>query len=1149
MSGGYSAFDITRAAQWRASNPAVSAWVSANAGSGKTYVLSQRVLRLLLQGVPPAKIICLTYTKAAAANMAMRVFSTLAEWTRLNDQTLRARIADLGLEEAQTPEDLARARRLFARTVETPGGLKIQTIHAFCERLLHLFPFEAGVAASFTVMEDDEVQRALKYACDQCLASAKDNQDLSHHLDIFARASSADAFFALMKEALTNRHHIQDMLRHGGIARYVQQLMQWLDVPATLTAQQCAAQKWQWVIPPTEWMSVSATLMQGSSADQTNAHFFRTAASFDDADLAYNKIRPFYITSKGPRTRLMTKGLASSYPSLHQAMEHEQKRIIDYENNASAFALVERSHALMVVFEYVAHNYRRYKALRGKLDFDDLITRTVDLLSRSTAAQWVLYKLDSGIDHILVDEAQDTSPPQWQILNALTHEFTSGAGHRTITRSFFAVGDEKQSIYSFQGAEPEQFSMMRRHFEQRVTSAGLDFATIPLYMSFRSATGILKSVDTIFRSPAHRAGLSSDDVELVHEAWKTHLPSRVELWPHIERSDEDHDNNNWLLPVDALEKNDPIVIVAHRLARAIADLIAPSSSERVADKQGDARPIRAGDIMILVRKRGPLFNAIIRALKEHNVPVAGADRLELTDHLAVMDLIALGRALLLPDDDLTLACVLKSPFFDFSDDDLLMLAPQRGDSSLWTALANSPAYRGTYELLCQWQNYAQHHTPFEFYTFVLSVMQGRQKLTARLGVEAGDALDEFLRHALNFERNEPAALLGFLSSLDGADIAVKRDLEAASHYVRVMTAHAAKGLEAKIVFLPDTTSPPVPRGRVSKNLLSVDLPSGSLLFWSKNKTDPPQTQSVRAAEEMAIAQEHRRLLYVALTRAEERLYIMGVGKVNEQSWYDIIHTGLASSMHSAPAPWDAHDKILILSHGAFKQEAPHDLSPLRDDKPLPVWALKAAAPEYQPELPMSPSTALAAADQFEKVSASDHSASSALYGRLMHVLLQYLPTCAPQKRAQAAQNFITSRAQMLAPALQHMLCAEALAVFDDPIMRDLLRHPKKQAEVALAGRVTLPHGVSIDVAGQIDLLIDAPEALYILDYKTGPARDLADTPEAYLAQLGLYRRLVMRLYPARDVRALLIWTSGPRLCLLAEEQMEKALRKIRSSAH
>lgn len=1152
MSMSSSAFESVKKTQWSASNPAVSAWVSANAGSGKTHVLSQRVLRLLLRGVPPAKIVCLTYTKAAAANMAMKVFSTLAEWTRLGDADLSRAIADMGVTQSLSAADLALARRLFARTVETPGGLKIQTIHAFCERLLHLFPFEAGVAASFTVMEDEEVQQALSAACHHVYADAAVDVDLGEQLALMASLLREDAFRDIIKEVLGKRHKLADMLRHGGLARYRQRLTQWMDLPPDLTRATLHAQEVDFCLKQSEWKAAADALRMGSVSDQKLAIHFDHASTIADLHIALSLLMPFYFTEAGkggPRARLMTTKLRDAYPLLHDLMVQEQQRLSAHKNKQGAFALVERTYALLFVFERIANHYRAYKALHGKLDFDDLIARTLDLLSRSTAAQWVLYKLDSGIDHILVDEAQDTSPEQWRILQSITEEFTAGFGQRRTERSFFAVGDEKQSIYSFQGAEPSKFSDMRDYFRARASAAELHFETVPLKMSFRSAPGVLAWVDHIFASDEYYKGLSSDNVALVHEAFKTTLPSHVELWPVIEKSPVDVDESNWMVPVNALDKNDPILIVARRIARHIADLIDPKSPERVADASGHGRPIRAGDIMILVRKRGPIFHAIIRALKEHNVPVAGADRLILNDHLAVMDLLALGHVLLLPDDDLTLACVLKSPLFDLSDDDLMRLAPQRGSMSLWDALshAQEDRYRALHDQLETWRMKAHHLTPFEFYSYILNVMHGRRQFIARLGIEAGDALDEFVRLALLHERREPASLSRFLATMREADNPIKRDMEAAGNYVRVMTAHAAKGLEAKIIFMPDTTSSPFQRGYGTKNILTTEVDGAPLLFWTRHHDDPCETLAAREDDKIATEQEHRRLLYVALTRAEERLYIMGAGKVNSQSWYDIIHTRLADTMQSMPAPWNEDEIIWRARHLEFAQESSASAEHEMIAAPLPAWIHASAPRERVAEPPISPSSALAAADQFAAVTLSaDELAERALFGRLMHVLVQYLPQCAPDQRAHAARFFVDTRASSLPESMREDLYRDALALFDDADMNALFAHPQK-AEVALAGKVRVGEGHHINVAGQIDLLIDTPTDLVIVDFKTGTAKDGDATPEVYAAQLGLYRRLLLNLYPSRTVRCMLVWTSGPKIVDVPVALLEKALTKVKQA--
>ena len=570
-------------------------------------------------------------------------------------------------------------------------------------------------------------------------------------------------------------------------------------------------------------------------------------------------------------------------------------------------------------------------------------------------------------------------------------------------------------------------------------------------------------------------------MKTVHEAWKTDLPALVELWEPIGAEERD-DPRDWRLPLDLVGEKEPPVVLARRIAVTIAGWLAPNSAERVHDeRRGGMRRIRAGDVMILVRKRGPFFEAMIRALKEMHVAVAGADRLALTEHIAVMDLIAAGRASLLPHDDLTLACVLKSPLIGLDDDDLIALAPHR-PASLAAALAASgdERHRRAAEKLATWRRWAAALTPFFFYMRLIGAGGGRRDLVARLGPEAADAIDEFLRLALAHDREGPPSLAGFLAELAAADISIKRDMETAGEAVRVMTVHAAKGLEAKIVFLPETCD--APSGVHDPKLFRLDDPAGfPLVAWTpRSAADPQAVAEAREAARRAAQEEHRRLLYVAMTRAEERLYVCGYHGRKAPSngcWYEAIRSALAEgTFASAPAHWNGGETILR----RLSQPTPLDAVPdLRESMPadaqsLPGWLLRPAPAERPPAPPLRPSSALAAADEIRREEGGRRSierSDAMISGRLVHALLQHLPSIEPQRRRAVAERFLAARGRGFDEAYRHLLVERALAIIDAPDLA-VLFGPRSQAEVAVAGRVRRADGSFIEIIGQIDRLAE-----------------------------------------------------------------------------
>ncbi|WP_245500996.1 double-strand break repair helicase AddA [Lichenibacterium minor] len=1148
--------------QRRASHPGTSAWVSANAGSGKTHVLAQRVLRLLLAGVAPSRILCLTFTKAAAANMSIRVFRDLARWTRLDDDGLRRAIADTGAPVpalAGGPAALDDARRLFARTVETPGGLKIQTIHAFCERLLHLFPFEANVPARFEVLDDLRAADLLLRAREAVLADAlgAPASGLGRGLATLTGQVSSSTFEALIDEALHHRHLVRDAVRD---ARDVDGLERALraslglgpsDTPAAIEAEMVEGG-----IPWSDWAEIARSI--GADGGGPGKAGNRLMAAFDaPAGAQAEPYLDVFLTAKRePRApSYLPQALRKKEPALCETLDAEGRRLVGLLGRRKSAETAERTGALMAVASAILDRYDAAKRRRGLLDFEDLVERTRNLLATSSSA-WVLYKLDKGIDHILVDEAQDTSPEQWEILRAVSDDFFAGAGRPGPTRTFFAVGDEKQSIYSFQGARPDMFDEMRSYFKERAEDAEQRFAGVDLILSFRSSEAVLRAVDRVFAHAPNGRGLTHDPAgPQPHQALRR-APGRVELWPPVTAVAQP-EPGDWKLPVDVVEPGDPPVVVARRIADTIHRLCRPGSGETVAEGNG-RRPVRPGDVMILVRSRNSFFEAMIRACKERGVPVAGADRLALTQHIAVMDLVAAGRAALSPADDFTLACVLKSPLLGLDDDDLIALAPGRR-GTLMSALgaSDAPRHRDAHRKIAAWRDASAWLTPFAFYTRMLGADGGRRDLLGRLGPEAGDAIDEFLALTLAHERDGAPSLMAFLARLDGADLSIKRDMEAAGDAVRVMTVHAAKGLEAKIVFLPDTCA--VPSGRHDPSLFGLDErpgePESGLIAWSpRTDADAAPVAEARALARRRAVEEHNRLLYVAMTRAEERLYVAGFcGEKGpgDGCWYAMIQAA-ELPMEPAPAPWDPADEILQMRDPDPEEiataPAAHPASADGTAPDLPVWLFRRPVAEAEPDLPpVRPSNPLGAADQngppawpYVDRTRSGTRKQAAAAGRLMHRLLQHLPGVPAARRAATAARFLAVQGAALDEDHRAALAAQALAVLDDPALAGLFG-PDSRAEVAVTASVGLPSGRRIDVTGQIDRIGVTDAAVHIADFKTGAPG--AMTPKQAL-QLALYRAAVEPLYPDHRIRTHLVWTASGEVVEVSAGECANALETM-----
>jgi ATP-dependent helicase/nuclease subunit A len=1131
------------AAQRRAAAPGVSAWVSASAGTGKTKVLTDRLLGLMVEGSDPARVLCLTFTRAAAAEMANRLNDRLAGWMTLPHATFFGELRELI---GRDPDDamMAQARQLFARVLDTPGGVKIATIHAFCQALLRRFPLEADVSPEFAVLDERAAAEALLEAAESVIVAARDAGDRGELAEALAVVAGhvAEVRFGMLMQALVGE---RGKLRRAGAAGQAvlrDRLCAVLSLPTgttseDLTAAFCA----EGAGDESALRAAAVALVAGSVTDR------KRAATLDawcaDPQRRRQMLEAYteaYLTDKGEiLQRLITRKAASAAAcDACGVLATEAERVKKFRDAHASAVLVEATCALTRLGDALIRAYEERKRAQGALDYEDLVIKALDLLRRPGVAPWVLFKLDGGLDHILLDEAQDTNPEQWEIVAALAEEFFAGDSARDRPRTIFAVGDAKQSIYSFQRADPHAFVRMRRHFETRITAAEEKWRVVPLEISFRSTEPVLRAIDAIFQRQDAREGVAFDGGAIRHVAFRAGQAGLVELWPPVvPRLDEDCDPA--ALPVTRHRSAEPRT----RLAQAIAATI-KGWLDRGEPLEARGRPIRPGDVMVLVRRRNEFVGELLRALKQSRVPVAGADRLILTEQLAVQDLMALGRFLLFPDDDLTLAALLKGPLFALDEETLFDLAHGRGKEHLWDRLRSgaetNAALRQAVERLSALLARADFAPPYELYAEILGAEGVRRALIERLGPEAEDPVEEFLALTLVYEREHAPSLQGFLRWLVAGDIEIKRDFGARPRdKVRILTVHGAKGLEAPIVFLPDTMQLPKP----SDTLLWTqreELP----LWRPRAEFTIPFYASERDALRRRELQEYRRLLYVGLSRAQDRLYICGWQTreaPKQDCWHKLCHAGLAG----IATPFAFDTAALIGRRDGWSgeglrlagaQTAAPVLEPSaeigRPALPLPHWVKGPPPAEPDPPKPLFPS----------RPSENEPPASSPLAtgghdrfkrGLLVHRLLQSLPELPAEEREDMARRFLALPAHGLSAEEQEEIGRETLAVLGHPDFAAIFG-PGSQAEVPLVGLVE-GHALS----GQIDRLVVEEDRVLVIDFKTlrPPPATEAEVAPTYLRQLALYRAALARIYPGHQIRCALVWTEGPRLMPISLERL------------
>ncbi len=1099
-------------AQQNAANPGHSAWVVANAGSGKTTVLANRVSRLLLRGCNPQEILCLTYTKTAAAEMQDRLFKQLGKWSMQDDADLRESLVQLGEPLAELAhQTLQNARTLFAMALETPGGLRIQTIHSFCDAVLRRFPFEAGISPNFELLDETSM---CQLVAGVITGLADDTQ--SPAFDAMAANMSAveDGLHVLAKAILARRRQFdrpfdEDLFRRDfaiagslsleslyrdmlGNDSYT--LLESMIEPlkAGLKTDIGRGQDIQRILPdlanPAHHAAIEKLFLHGVAAEK-----------------------------KGPFTAKIdgwaTKDVRDLHPTIAADANILALRVANARQKRLALGMLETSRALHDFAAEFLQSYDARKAERGLLDFDDQVAKVRTMLASPGIAQWVLFKLDGGISHVLVDEAQDTSPPQWDVIKSLTEDFFTGAGVAEKPRSIFAVGDEKQSIYSFQGADPEAYFGAKEHFSEKLFDFVDPLEHCDLLYSFRSAQPILRLVDDVMRQqPSGAHGPIS------HLAPKPEKPGRIELWDRFEKETAAVPPP-WHLPDDMPIEEKPLV----RLAQKIAAWLQVQLRDGVIPEKDVTRRLRPGDILILVQKRGRLFDALLSAMKALDLPVAGADLFALKEELAVKDLLAVLSFVATPFDDLSLAAALRSPICGLSEAELFALASERGGASLWERLqAQNEQFPVCVEMFEKLRRNADFTRPFELLEMILTEFGGRKKLVGRLGREAIEGIDELLSQSLVFESVSVPSLIGFLDWIDQSDQELKRQIDSNSNLIRIMTVHGAKGLESPMVILPETGQQKPPSAKSNIHALA----DGSVVWAPISQPKAEVLQRAIEAESEKTKAEKLRLLYVAMTRAEHWLVVCGAESEtnSDTSWYSLIESGFGLQN-----PTRRRDALIVERNWPTKAEIADLPAGTPTLSALPDWLKSNVAAPTKRNRALSPSKlggAHAVLD-LENGSEDDY---ARCYGRWIHLLLEHLPHVQATDFPAIADNLFAVDESPPNDVERDMVLNEVTKLLAAPHLVELFR-PTNLAEVAFATPVEQRH-----LLGRIDRLVVTPDRIVAVDFKSNakvPTRP-TDVPEGILRQMGAYAHALAAIWPSKEIETAILWTKTAELMVLPQ---------------
>ncbi|MBR9983999.1 MAG: UvrD-helicase domain-containing protein [Wolbachia endosymbiont of Homalodisca vitripennis] len=1072
-------------------NPNFSVWVSASAGTGKTKILIDRVLRLLLEN--KRNILCLTFTNAAANEMEDRIYSTLSKWAICPEGILVADLEQLAQCVTRENKDyLTRARRLFSELENL--GLTIQTIHAFCYKLISSFPTEAGIAPNCTLSEYKELHSIV-------FEKTLHNETVQDDINIVAAEIDENKLRDLLytlcikRSALENNlGYIKDKLSvpdkiHNLQSETIEQIKRLAKIlsKGSKRDQSYSAILYSTVIPTgiqkeNMWIPVSATWMTPGLVDPS--------VSYLDDNKIENLAKVFLKSEsyeKKSISSIITKGALEKFEDVEQMIESIQNALFTHVKDINSYQIFARTSSLLSIFKVYVDLYNSEKSKNALLDYDDIINLATNLLSNPGDKDWILFNLDQKIDHILVDEAQDNSISQWKIITSLCDEFFTGGDEK---RTLFVVGDVKQSIYRFQGANPHLFNYMQQYFHTK--TGGRDWVSCQLEKSFRSTPEVLMLVDRIFNNFCEE--ISFNDNEIKHIPHRENDQGYIEIWPLLPSYKEEEQQ---ALQIHLTQRKD-YVVMDRLLAQAIAHRVYNWLNEGRILVAKD-RHIEPRDIMILVRQRNALVDYIISELKKVNVPVIGRDYFRIMDYIAVQDLIALAEFLLLQANDLALANVLKSPLFNFTEDDLFNIAYDRKEQSLWEKIQDY--HEVIYSELNYLINLSQTESPLTLFTRILRT--GKKKFAARLGLECFEVLDEFMNLVLQFEK---PSLQAFVQWIKENNPEIKNDMQSKLNAVRIMTIHKSKGLQAPIVFLVDTNTVP----RNSENILfdATEAP-----FWC-GKNSNAYCNQVKREKKLEDYNEYLRLLYVALTRAEDELYILGKEPVQKGSWYDlVIQYGALYERKKLYLQPIFKEKVEVLCMNAnypsiYKKRDYFDVSVISPPSNLSM-SLQHVTLEPGEKKPVS--SAGMTDENAGMTKRSIGTTDSYARGLIIHSILQYMPKIEKDRRKNWVRKYLDS--------------INTSEDKDEIYSKILTFNEKYDYLFDLEGKSEIPLSGTIDgkpVLVRLDRLCITEDKAIIIDYKSHHNVSISSSNEIK-KQMLIYKTLVQEVYPDKQVECVVIW--------------------------
>ena len=1094
-----------------------SVWVSASAGSGKTTILTNRLLNMILNDVDISKIVCLTYTKTAAREMKERIYNSLSKWVTIQNNELEVELKNISNINI-TKEQIKKAKTLFAKTIDNIDNLKIFTIHSFCQQILSKFPIEAGITPNFEVIDEYQSKELISEAIDNILSYAKNDSYFYESVNLIIKEKNEDDFYDFINYLVSKRKNFELI---GNDINYINNLKKLLNIQFE-TKEQLVKDFLEYNfdsildvcdnIPKSKMTKTNIKNIEKIKENIKKIKDNRYKDNIEKLSLIIDDYIKIFLTEKN-----------SKRVNFIYNLNQEQDRCYLFQQNLINTKCYNLTLSSIEIIFKIIDNYKHLKEKKGVLDFNDLIIKTTQLLKNPNHSDWINYKLDSGIEHILIDEAQDTSVLQWEIIQCLTRDFFSGVNNHNNPRSIFAVGDEKQSIYSFQDASPEMFEKMHNFYKEIVEDSRNNFVKIGLKKSFRSLKTILDFVDAVFIG--YENSISKLDNKIKHNETREGI-GLVELWPLIDVA-KTEEKKEWKINFNSDEETKKQELLAKYISDKIEELL--ESNRAIIDKEGKKRKIKCKDIMILVKNRNKIFlSYLIKDLNRKNITNSGLDKVNMFDEIIIKDIISLLTFILFKDDDLNLANIVKSPILSLTEEDLYKICRYRADNNINLLSSLEKLYPNKYKLLNSIieKNKTLNIYDLCFYIFIKCDI--KKNIVSRYGTDSVEIINKFLDFVYKYENKNNCSLLSFINFVINNTDEIKKDFETSNNQVKIMTIHASKGLQSPIVFIVDANTTADNRKEEiiwckNNNYMSneyINIPC------YKTSEESEIIKNIKNNNLVNIFNEDLRLFYVALTRAENELYICGLGKKsNKKSWYSISEEAM-NHLNCKKSVFEFDNNLEKFVYGKYNyldnslSETINNESNKNSD-PYIIETILKNIKTYNytnnKQKIISPSQYY---NYIDRDKPAQNNINSIEKGKIIHKLLEILPKI-DRSNWKNVMNIYKNNIKNFTQSEISEISKIIFNILDNDNLKQFFSE-KSNSEVNIVGEID-----GNIVSGRIDRMVELEDKILILDYKNTLKnyKNSEELPKEYIRQLEIYKKLLERTNKNKPIECYILITS------------------------